>query len=211
MKKVLIVNSSNEYEAMFLERGWDVVSDLSEADLVQFTGGSDVSPYLYGEKAHVKTMAYKDRDIMEMKMFEACLKLDKPMAGICRGGQFLNVMNEGSMYQDVNNHAVRGTHGVKDLFTQEVYQASSTHHQMMRPGKKGLVLAIASPSLATRKEYMDHGLCVSVMDDKTDVEVVYYHDSNSLCFQPHPEFNHVLECRDQYFRYIEDYTFKGEK
>jgi gamma-glutamyl-gamma-aminobutyrate hydrolase PuuD len=212
MRKVLIVNSSAEYVAMFIQQqGWHVTNSLDEADLVQFTGGSDVSPYLYGEKEHPRTYAHKERDLLEVRMFERCLEFQKPMAGICRGGQFLNVMNEGTMYQDVNNHAMTGTHGVKDLYSQDVYQATSTHHQMMRPSKKGLILAIASPPLATRKEYVDDGNIKLVTNDHVDVEAVYYPKSNCLCFQPHPEFRNGMECREHYFRYIEDYIFKGDK
>src|SRR3546814_3238996 len=40
--------------------------------------------------------------------FAIARRMHKPMAGICRGGQFLNVMCGGSMIQHVEGHAIHG-------------------------------------------------------------------------------------------------------
>lgn len=186
--KVFIINGDKDYRRLFTDAGHIVISELEQADLVCFTGGADVSPHLYGERKHPTTAPYYARDVIEKECFLKCVEEDIPMVGICRGGQFLNVMNGGKMYQHVDNHG--RMHQVYDNFTGEVIKVTSTHHQMMRPAENGIIIAEASES--TYKEHMDeiHGKdsVVRITDDNVDVEVVYYPHTRCLCFQPHPEF-----------------------
>ncbi|MFV0529595.1 MAG: gamma-glutamyl-gamma-aminobutyrate hydrolase family protein [Lachnospiraceae bacterium] len=68
-----------------------------------FTGGHDISPDLYGEAklATCGELCIK-RDCMEQQLFQkAVVVLDKPVLGICRGLQLLNVLLGGTLYQDL--------------------------------------------------------------------------------------------------------------
>lgn len=189
MNKVFIVDSSYEYIKMFLEHGWEVVSDIKYAHIVQFTGGSDVSPHLYGEEKHSKSHCNPARDEKERKIFEHCISIAMPMAGICRGGQFLNVMSGGKMYQHVSNHCT--PHDIMDLNTGVLIHASSTHHQMMIPSEKGIVVAIASQG-GVREKMNGFNLETKIVGiNADDAEVVFYENTSSLCFQPHPEFSSI--------------------
>ena len=212
--KVFIVNSSPAYVAMYVNEGWSVVNELVKADLVQFTGGADVSPYLYDELPHSTTSSDAYRDEQERSIYFACLEAGISMAGICRGGQFLNVMNGGKLWQDVDNHAHLVGHEVYDLWTHQVVPCSSTHHQMIRPAEEGVVIAVAH-NLATYKERVipDGVLRYTVpkKEEEEDVEVVYYPGTDCLCFQPHPEMNEWDGCRELYFDYIHSYIFNGEE
>ncbi len=198
--KVYIINSSWDYEHMWASRGHLVVSSLEQADLVQFTGGSDVSPHLYGEK-NVRSHCDASRDIYEQKIFEQCRALGKPMVGICRGGQFLNVMNGGKMWQHVDGHII--PHNITDQLTNDVYKCTSTHHQMMRPNTGAKVVGLSSVRISNSFE---NALGVFADGDfyDGDCEVLYYPTTKSLCFQPHPEFG-AGECQDYYFILIERY------
>jgi hypothetical protein len=200
--KVYIVGGDGAIQRMFERAGWEVVADALQADVFQFTGGSDVSPFLYGEKNHRTTGNDPRRDLIEMGYYQLAHMLGKPCIGICRGGQFLNVMNGGKMWQHVNGHAIHGTHvayviGVDGDVIDEV-QVTSTHHQMMREGERGAVLVRANEATwlenDTIKTKADPGY--------PDVECVWYPDTNSLCFQPHPEYG-VQSCTDLYFQLIE--------
>jgi gamma-glutamyl-gamma-aminobutyrate hydrolase PuuD len=207
MPKVYISEPGEQYIRMFQNNGWEVTGELKEADLVQFTGGCDVDPSLYGEAVHPQTMCNYKRDQRDMAVFTHAKLLEIPMAGICRGGQFLNVASGGNLWQHVNNHAVRDGHGVMDCDTGKVRLCSSTHHQMMRPGKGGKVLGVAS--LSSFKENMNiegeiHRHIIEL--DEEDTEVVYYQHTNCLCFQPHPEFfTPQHECQQWYFELIRLY------
>ncbi len=184
MTKVVIINGSSEYSDLFKELGYDVVSELSSAELVVFTGGEDVSPNLYGDESHPYTYNNPVRDEKEKKVFEFCIGQNIPMVGICRGAQFLNVMSGGRMYQHVQKHTA--SHSIVDLYTGETVYVSSTHHQMMLPGEKAIIIATAN--LKGEREWFDGQVMRNDVSDR-DIEVVHYPDTQCLCFQPHPEFN----------------------
>ncbi|MEF7616536.1 gamma-glutamyl-gamma-aminobutyrate hydrolase family protein [Aquincola sp. MAHUQ-54] len=65
-------------------------------------GGTDVSPETYGE-APMKPQWAGDRvrDLYEMELLDAFITAGKPVLGICRGCQLLNVAFGGSLYQDI--------------------------------------------------------------------------------------------------------------
>lgn len=201
MNSVYIVGGDSAIKDMFLKRGWEVVQDISvSADLVVFTGGHDVTPSLYGER-NFASYNSKERDELERLVYNDCIDLAIPMAGICRGGQFLNVMNGGRMYQDVNSHAIRGTHPITDLDTGDTVQVTSTHHQMMIPNyDKAEVIAIAN--LGGGKRTLDRNGNVTEIFDDNDTEVVWYDETDSLCFQPHPEYG-VGSCERYFFNLLE--------
>lgn len=135
-----------------------------------------------------------------MGYYQAAKLLGKPMAGICRGGQFLNVMNGGKLWQNVNGHALHGTHDAylldEDGRVIEEVQVTSTHHQMIRPTDWAEILV--SSNEASRKENDKE----SVAGDGHDCESCFYEGTQSLCFQPHPEYLKHVECTELYFNLI---------
>lgn len=221
-RKVLVLAGAGygQVQAMFLAAGWDIANDLDDADLVQFTGGEDVNPALYGEHAHKSTDFNEHRDSMEAALYEKALMLGIPMAGICRGGQFLNVMNGGRLWQDVDRHAIYGLHDAYIYGGVMKVGVSSTHHQMMRPNyEDDTCQVLMTAGLSEVREAMfdldQAPLTVvqqAVPSRKEDIESVYYGSTNCLCYQPHPEFAGPLydECRDVYFSFIENYLFASE-
>ena len=67
-----------------------------------FTGGHDLSPELYGQEIlPLCGERCPERDAMERLLFPAVMELDKPVLGICRGLQFINVMLGGTLFQDI--------------------------------------------------------------------------------------------------------------
>lgn len=71
-----------------------------------FCGGGDLEPALYGEKniGYSKNIC-SERDGFEKAVFEKAYKLDKPILGICRGVQGMNVFLGGNLYQHIDNHS----------------------------------------------------------------------------------------------------------
>ena len=219
-RKVLVLAGAGygQATAMFLAQGWELADNLDDADLVQFLGGEDVSPSLYGEHAHKSTHYNAVRDEMETDIYNKALALGIPMAGICRGGQFLNVMNGGKMWQDVDNHAINGVHPAYILGNLLRVEVSSTHHQMMRPNysPEADCQVLMTANLSKFRTHM-HDINMaplsivetSLSNEKDDIESVYYASTNCLCYQPHPEFIGPLydECREVYFTFINQYLF----
>lgn len=203
--KVYIAQDGVFYRHMFEARGWLVAEYVEEADLVLFTGGADVHPSLYGEDMHPSSRTSIHRDRQDIQVFEAAMSALIPMVGICRGGQFLNVMNGGKMWQDVDNHAVGGTHIMYTNDNRKM-NVSSTHHQMMRAGNDGHILGYCV-DLATYKETVVDGELVRLEFDDADldIEVLHYPDTNCVCFQPHPEYlDKEHPCQEYFFELLEE-------
>lgn len=195
-KRVFIEQSSFHYQMLFIKLGFTIVGDPDDADLICFTGGSDVSPHLYGDKAHELTGFNTVRDAKEERLFAHAQEKGTPCVGICRGGQFLNVMSGGRMYQHVEKHTI--SHYLTDHETGEVVYVSSTHHQMIMPGPGAQVVATAN--LKGKREWYDGQVFKKDVADE-DYEVVFYPATQSLCFQPHPEFTgEDFEPMAQYFK-----------
>jgi hypothetical protein len=93
-----------------------------------------------------------------------------------------------------------------DKITGEVHRVTSTHHQMMRPGDGALVLAVAREAgmkLADGDEWHIEHDRKTRKEELEDVEVIWYEDTKSLCFQPHPEFGGAQACTDYFFDLLE--------
>ena len=72
------------------------------ADGVLLSGGGDVDPAVYGETTHEKTgYVDLDRDRVEFLLTRWAVADDKPIFGICRGIQAMNVAMGGSLVQDI--------------------------------------------------------------------------------------------------------------
>lgn len=208
MTKVFIVGGCcGSYRNMYIQAGFEIADNLEDADLVQFTGGSDVDPSMYDQKHCKRTHSYVDRDIKEAVYFNKAIEAGKPMVGICRGGQFLNVMNGGEMFQDVDNHALSTTHSMDCLLTKKTLQVSSTHHQMMLPSKDALIVSVAKGStyreLWPKTKAEPLVLKAPYRKISHDIEVLYYEKTNCLCYQPHPEIMTAdSDCRKHFFELV---------
>lgn len=157
-----------------------------ESDLVIFTGGPDVDPAYYGETQHPSVYVRPGRDQMDIDIYLKCLELGIPMVGICRGAQFLHVMNGGKLYQDVNNH--QGDHQMYDISGKRmISKVSSVHHQMVRwtEGSNMLVLADARKST---KRWLNKEEEDTSIKDHLDIEAFYYTDTACFGVQGHPEY-----------------------
>lgn len=81
------------------ETVWQLVA---LADGFLFSGGQDVSPALYAERpSQMCGECCRERDDMENVLFRMAYQQDKPILGICRGIQFVNVAMGGTLYQDL--------------------------------------------------------------------------------------------------------------
>lgn len=165
-------------------------SDLKNAEVVIFPGGEDINPELYNEKAISNVYYNQILDNIDVNTYNEAK--NKFKIGICRGAQFLNVMNGGKLWQDVNNHT--RDHMVMDD-SGDVFKVTSTHHQQMRPAPNGIILLSAKECDYKTNE-------IGTFVEATDIECVWYPETKSFCYQPHPEFNFNSECCDWFYRQI---------
>ncbi len=70
-----------------------------------FSGGVDVNPTHYGEEKQFDSVSVDDeRDAFEKALFAAVYPTNKPILGICRGIQSINVWLGGTLRQHIENH-----------------------------------------------------------------------------------------------------------
>lgn len=84
------------------DRDEDIAQFVELCDGFLFVGGPDIEPWRYGQELlEVCGPQNIRRDAMEFKLIRAALAADKPLLGVCRGIQVLNVALGGTLYQDV--------------------------------------------------------------------------------------------------------------
>ncbi len=70
-----------------------------------FSGGVDVDPVKYGEEKLFDSVEIDaDRDAFEEALFKAVYPTGKPILGICRGIQSINVWMGGTLHQHLDGH-----------------------------------------------------------------------------------------------------------
>lgn len=141
-----------------------VLEMVKLVDGIIFSGGHDVDPFNYGEEHLLKLgETNPQRDEFDIALYKEAIKLKKPIMGICRGFQLINVINGGTLYQDLSyanfvklNHdqkdgGERLTHGItveNSKFLQQVtdgkYRVNSFHHQIIKDIAKNLTITAKS-------------------------------------------------------------------
>lgn len=131
---------SNYCRAIVKAGGIPIISALADAgeyaaiaDGILFTGsGCDVTPALYGQENRKAEYCNQELDDMELKLFDAFSRQGKPILGICRGIQLINVALGGSLVQDIPQE-------IPDLKVHDpIYKKEATHHPVV--AKEGSLL-----------------------------------------------------------------------
>ena len=81
--------------------------DLSGADrcsALLLPGGGDMEPWRYGQVNTASRGLEPDRDRAELLLLERFTRARKPVLGICRGMQVINVFFGGTLVQDLPGH-----------------------------------------------------------------------------------------------------------
>lgn len=76
-------------------------TDPEALDGVIVSGGDDIHPSLYGEEPAPSAFYDRERDELEQRYISAALADNKPLLGICRGYQLINVVLGGSLHVDI--------------------------------------------------------------------------------------------------------------
>lgn len=158
--RILIVNDTADvghpYAPLFQGLG-DITHDIDafmlnpyQFKLIQFTGGADISPSLYGDTSPKHMCSSNNtRDIQEVKLFNKAKQTGAKMMGICRGLQFLNVMAGGKMMHHITGHAMKDHWVGTPSPTFSTFMVNSYHHQMCIPARGSYIIAWGSEQLSS--------------------------------------------------------------
>ncbi|MCD8382569.1 MAG: gamma-glutamyl-gamma-aminobutyrate hydrolase family protein [Clostridiales bacterium] len=104
----------------------ELLTAFEPCDGLLMTGGHDVSPALYGATRGEDCGApCETRDRMEAILYAAALEEDKPVLGICRGIQMVNVLQGGTLYQDLPTEYASGIeHHMSPPYDRAVHEVS---------------------------------------------------------------------------------------
>ena len=142
---------------------------LEHLDGLLFSGGNDIAPSFYHEAIRDRSGTFvPQRDEMEIALVREAFRMKKPVLGICRGLQVMNVAFGGTMYQDLKENSAYGRHKntsaprwlpvhkvklQKDTLLWEICQRStlgvnSLHHQAVHTlPENATVCAVAADGL----------------------------------------------------------------
>jgi putative glutamine amidotransferase len=164
----------------------DVLDDLANRlDGLLLAGGEDVNPELWGsEPLRGLGQVIPERDALERVLILRMLEQNKPILGICRGIQMLNVALGGSLYQDIvrewrgviqhRQQARRDhlSHSVRIVPDSRLFQlvghrselrCNSFHHQAVKElGKDLVAVAWDQEGLVEAIEHTKHDFVLGV-------------------------------------------------
>lgn len=176
------------------------INDLAlKLDGLILTGGGDVDPTSFEEEPH-KNLKYvsPERDLFEFAITNIFLKMNKPILGICRGSQIINIVLGGNIYQDIGTqfesevlqhdqkapkyHASQYANLKEDtllysILKQKSIKINSYHHQAVKKlGKNIKETATATDNVIEGIESQNHDFVLGV---QWHPEYLYENDNNS--------------------------------
>ena len=133
-------------DVVVLEPGAEVPPDI---DGVLFSGGGDIAPARYGEvdSDRVCENVIPERDELELSLARRALADDRPILGICRGFQLLNVALGGRLAMDVKGHQAKDDEVITHVVSADgpsklaaitggaPMRVNSRHHQAVTPDR----------------------------------------------------------------------------
>ena len=181
---------------------------VASFDALVLSGGLDINPRYYGEEIlPCCGPIVPDFDRMEMALIHKTIAAGKPILGICRGLQILNVALGGTLYQDLQTQCegvflhdqkmqrYETSHTIRiepdsvlyRCMGKETLEVNSLHHQAIKTVAPELRVTAVAPDGTV--EAVEHRTAPHVF-------AVQYHPEE--LFSHHPEhgslFAHLIEC-----------------
>ena len=191
------------------------VKNPKDIDLVLFTGGEDVNPVYYNERIGKYTSFNDNRDKKEMEVYYK-FRNNSFMLGICRGSQILTMLNGGKLIQHVEGHCKD-----HDIILNKGlrYKMTSSHHQMLYPfnlNERDYELIAHSEYFQSKTYLNGDNEEIETPKNFLEPEIIYYKNTNSLCIQGHPEWNHCEKrtsnmCLNLIDKYLKEFKGVREK
>ena len=160
MKKNILIPGRKEftknYEAAVSSFGASPVVSISESsiaayDLLLLPGGGDIDPAFFNQKNSGSTNIDYELDKAQFRLLDLFVSAKKPIMGISKGMQMINIYFGGNIIQNMNS----------DKLLTHSYQNEVSYHPVFL-NTNALLLAKLPPSLFQRKMQVNsaHHQCI---------------------------------------------------
>lgn len=126
-------------------------NDFTTYDGLILPGGADIDPSLFGEENWGCRKIERERDVRQLEILKHFVDAGKPVLGVCKGHQLLNVYFGGTVCQHIPEFSVHQwievdqahpSHCTPGSFLHQIYQQldfpiNSAHHQAIVTPAKG--------------------------------------------------------------------------
>lgn len=169
--------------------------DIESVDGLLVLGGGDVDPALYASAGH-PSIAGVDRraDDLELRLIDAARAAGRPILGICRGVQLLNVAFGGTLVEDLGSDSFHKDHTPADQMVEHpvMLVAETRLRELLGTGE-----ATVMSSHHQAVDELGEGLIVSALAEDGIVEAIEVPASERgewiLGVQWHPEHDRTPE------------------
>lgn len=174
----------------------DIADYVAALDGLILQGGADIDPRAYGETAsHTVGTVDVTRDRFELDLLRAFIAAGKPVFGICRGMQLINVACGGSLHQDLCvDGATTNFHVHADAYDQHTHPLVLTPGSWLSARYGGVTAGLVNSIHHQGVERLGDGLRVEARADDGVVEAIVSSgidrgENFILGVQWHPEFH----------------------
>jgi putative glutamine amidotransferase len=170
-----LLSTEDNVELINLSYKTNNANKVEECDGIVLSGGEDLHPKFYNGHEYLSLLDQNNideqRDEFEWKVIENSFRLNRPVLGICRGLQAVNVFLGGTLVYDIPSVLEKNEHGKKDgidqqhlinvekdsllyhLTNAETGEVNSAHHQAALATAKDLRVVATSGSVTEAMEW----------------------------------------------------------